>query len=131
MVLKDVIYNSTKFDISFLDKINILLDNSGTGKTFLINMVSSYCENNDIPYMHIDYKHRELVDNKKSLYNKEILLFDKADLYLTPDLFEELKSVKGISIISIKDIADLYIDNNVGLYNLINTGSNIKTNRWG
>jgi len=103
---------STVFDIDFKDRVNLIVDNSGTGKTFMMELIWSYCLDNGISCTHVDYKHRDVP------LSGEILLFDKADLYLTPEMFEKLKTLDAISIISIKDKLGLdYRD--CGLYRLV------------
>jgi len=130
MDIKNYIFANTTFNADFIDKVNLMIDDSGTGKTFLIKMVINYCRNNNIPYLHIDYEHRDLLNDVGNLNSKEILLFDKADLYLTKELFEEIKNLKPISIISIKNIKGYKVKNNVGKYRLINTGENIDVEKW-
>lgn len=118
-------YNSTIFNLDFQNKINLIVDNSGTGKTFLLQMLKFYCDDAGISCTHIDYIHKDMP------LDGSVLLFDKADLYFTNDFFEKLKSLDAVSIISIKNTADLDMFGDMGVYRLINNGSEITTERWG
>lgn len=118
-------YNSTIFNVNFQDKINFLVDNSGTGKTFLMQMLKFYCDDNGIPCTHVDYIHKDM-----PLNNAKILLFDKADLYFTNNLLNELKSMDAISVICIKNTNKLDMFGDIGLYCLENNATEISTRKW-
>ena len=61
----------------------------------------------------------------------DILLFDKADLYFTNEIFNKIKNLEAISIISIKNKNHLNMCGDIGIYRLINKGNNIKVVEWG
>lgn len=119
-------YNSVLFHIDFMNKINLLVDNSGTGKTFLLKMLKFYCDENDISCIHVDYTHKDM-----PLDNASVLLFDKADLYFSKELFERLKILDAVSVISIKNTSQLDLFGDIGFYRLKNSGLLIETEKWG
>lgn len=118
-------FNSTIFDVNFKNKINFIIDDSGTGKTFLMKMMMFYCDNNNIHYTHVDYVHKNMP------LSGDVLLFDKADLYFTNEIFNKIKNLDAISIISIKNKNHLNMCGDIGIYRLINKGNNIKVVEWG
>lgn len=126
MIISNYEYNSTIFNLNFQNKINFLVDDSGTGKTFLMKMLKFYCDENGIPCTHVDYIHKDMpIDNSR------ILLFDKADLYFSNSLLDKLKGLNSISIISIKDTSELDMRGNIGIYSLINKSTEISSKKWG
>lgn len=126
MIIDNYEYNSTIFNLDFQNKINFLVDNSGTGKTFLMQMLKFYCDDNNISCTHVDYIHKDM-----PLGDSKVLLFDRADLYFTDGMLSRLKNLDSISIISMKDTSDLDMYGDIGLYRLINTGTEITSKRWG
>lgn len=126
MVINKYEYNSTIFNLDFQNKVNFLIDNSGTGKTFLMQMLKFYCDDNNIPCTHVDFIHKDM-----PISNSKVLLFDKADLYFTDTLLSELKNLDAISIISIKSTRGLDMYGDIGLYRLINNGTEITSEKWG
>lgn len=119
------------FDVKFSDKINIIRGESGTGKTFLLKTIESFCANNSIPYASID--HKFLASNDVDLIymhciNKDIILLDNADLYLTPELFNKILSLNKTVIMSKKSIYGLNAAD-IHLYSIEFTESELKTSR--
>lgn len=119
------------FDVKFSDKINIIRGDSGTGKTFLFNTIESFCVSNSIPYASIDYKF--LASNDVDLIythciNKDIILLDNADLYLTPELFNKIINLNKTVIISKKSIYGLNASD-IHLYSIEYTEFELKTRR--
>ena len=130
MIIKNYNYSETIFNIDFSDKVNVLDDYSGTGKTFLMSMLSSYCEENNIPYIYIDYRMKNSI-LLNELSNCKVLLFDQADLYMDFNMFEKIKNLNAISIISIKSTSNLDMSEEVGEYILNNDGYVISTKKVG
>lgn len=123
--------NGIDFDISFEDDINVIKGASGTGKTFLFNVISSYCTNNKISYAFIDYKFVASGDESLILshcMNKDIIILDNADLYLNPELFEQIKGVGATIILSKKSTFGLDM-RNAHLYVIDYRGSLLRTRR--
>ena len=119
------------FDVDFIDEINVIKGASGTGKTFLFNMLSSYCISNKIPFAFIGY--RFLASGDEGLIfslciNKKIIILDNADLYLTPELFNKLRGLNATIILSKKHTFGLNMDD-AHLYTVDYSGSSLST-RW-
>lgn len=75
------------------------------GKTLLLSAVELYCRNQGISCYLCDYHVQDL--STEQIYvtcsDMQVLLFDNADLYLTPDLLKKLQNANYI-IISKKDL---------------------------
>ncbi len=118
-------------NINLVDMVAILLDDSGTGKTFMFQMLASYCVINKIPYEKFDYssENKDLEWFKYTMRNANIVIMDNADLYMTPDLFSYLKSSGKQVLISIKHIERLTSYENCGFYTVVYDGKILKTVR--
>lgn len=124
--------NGVFFDVSFQDKINILRGPSGSGKTFLFNTISAYCYTKGISYAFIDY--RFLASNDEGLIlshciGKDILLFDNADLYMSSELFNEVRKLGSTIIMSIKNTYGLNMSE-ARSYRVMYEGNSLKTRRF-
>lgn len=120
------------FDINFLDKLNLIKGSSGTGKTFLFNVIQAYCITEGISCAFIDSKVLSN-GNKDIIYSmcldKEIIILDNADLYLDSELFDKIRKLNCTVIISKKVTFGLNMEN-VHLY-LVNYERNVlNTKRW-
>ena len=91
----------------------LLFGDSGLGKTFLLTILSDYFLENDISYAHFDYNdiYFTLDEIKSIASNRDFVLMDSADLYMTPELFSYLKSLNNYKVISLKNIKDLDLTN--------------------
>jgi hypothetical protein len=123
----------TTFNVDFIDKINMIKGNSGTGKTYLFTVLYSYCSVNNISCVYIDYK--MVASSNESLIfeqckNKKLILLDNADLYLTSELFNKIKSLDATIIISKKTSFGLNMTG-VHLYKLLYENGKIQTRRFG
>lgn len=128
--IKKVI-NGVSFDINFTDRINVIKGASGTGKTFLFNILMSYCVNNKISYAYIDYNF--LASGDESLIfshclNKDLIMLDNADLYLTFELFNKIRSLDATIILSKKSTFGLNMED-AHLYNIEYINSSLITRR--
>lgn len=112
--------NSVNFNVSFKDKVCILCDLSGKGKTFLLKFVQSYCLLNDISCIYLDYN-MCYVDRNKIVglcEGKEIVLLDNADLYLDNDMLNKIEDSSGIILICMKSISKLDMRKPRGIYSV-------------
>lgn len=123
--------SNINLSINITDKVAILLDESGTGKTFMFQMLASYCVINQIPFEKFDYgsENKELSWFIQSMKNASIVIMDNADLYMTPELFEYLKSCGKQVIISIKHEEAMTSYENCGFYVIDYNGDTLKTVR--
>lgn len=117
--------------IDINDKVAILLDESGTGKTFMFQMLESYCVINKIPYEKFDYgsENKDLEWFIQSMKKASIVILDNSDLYMTQELFDYLKSSNKQIMISIKHVEKLSSYENCGFYTVVYDGKTLKTVR--
>lgn len=95
-----------RVDAKFNDGINVIYCYSGTGKTFLFTKLNDYYANNNM--------HRVSLINY-NFYNKsvdavidfckgsDLILLDNADLYISHDLINRLKSICNCIVVSMKN----------------------------
>ena len=123
--------NGVDFDVSFTDKVNVFRGSSGTGKTFLFNVISAYCAKNNISHAYIDYK-TVLTDDIDLILShckgKDIVILDNADLYLTPDLFQSIRDLGCTIILSKKTTFGLNM-RDAHLYTVDYNGNTLSTRR--
>lgn len=119
------------FDVNFIDRINIIKGASGTGKTYLFNTIASYCTSNKISYAFIDYKFSASGDEDlifSHCINKELIILDNADLYLTKELFDKIRDLDATIILSKKTTFGLNMSD-AYLYTIDYTNSSLVTKR--
>lgn len=106
--MKELI-NGVYFDVNFIDKINIIKQLSGTGKTFLFKTMNEYCKLYDISCLYCDYRFADFSEQKifSLCEDYEMIILDNADLYLTTDLFTSLQELNKFIIVSIKSTVGL------------------------
>ena len=101
----NTIFNGINIKVKFNKGVTYLRGYSGMGKTLLLSAVELYCRNQGISCYLCDYHAQDL--NTEQIYvtcsDMQVLLFDNADLYLTPDLLKKLQNANYI-IISKKDL---------------------------
>lgn len=83
-------YSGIVFDVDIQDRISLFTGYSGTGKTFAFGAIQEYLVSNSISTIYFDYRQMDYtVDQLISLCdNKEVIIFDNADLYLTQKLLD-------------------------------------------
>ena len=123
--------NGISCDVNFIDKLNIIKGASGTGKTFLFNVIYSYCTFSGIKCAFIDY--RVVASGNTDLIfemckNKSIVILDNADLYLTQDLFSRIRTLDCTVIVSKKSTFGLDM-RDVHLYTVNYSGDSLSTVR--
>jgi ABC-type ATPase involved in cell division len=119
-----------QYDLQFKDDICFLLDNSGTGKTFLFSVLRNYCYSNDISCKVLDYNvigdsEEEIINSCKE--HRDILIFDNADLYLSKNILENVNAT--LIIASVKNAVKIRTDNS-GNYRLIQNDKVVSVKRW-
>ena len=123
--------SNINLSINITDSVAILLDDSGTGKTFMLEMLESYFVANGIAYKKFDYS-SENEDTDwfiQGMQKANIVLLDNADLYMTKELFNYLKSSNKQVIMSIKHTEKLGSFENCGFYTINYDNNNLKTVR--
>lgn len=101
-----------KVSVDFKDKINILLGDSGEGKSLLLKLLAVYFREHNIPF-----------DTLKS--NGSYLLYDNGDITLTPEVYSKLTELPCTSIISMKRIQRV----DCGLYDVIYNPGDLRVER--
>ena len=107
--------NSANFMINFIDKVNILYDNSGAGKSFLLNVLNKYISlsNSSVFYRNYNNLTGEID------YSADVVILDNADLYLTDEIISCLKTSRCVSVISLHRLFDYKLmDKCIGKYML-------------
>jgi hypothetical protein len=109
-----------KVSVDFKDKINILLGDSGEGKSLLLKLLAVYFREHNIPFDTVDWNTLEeaLWDrlNGNTLKSEgSYLLYDNGDITLTPEVYSKLIELPCTSIISMKRIQRV----DCGLYDVI------------
>lgn len=97
-------YSGIVFDIDIQDRINLFTGYSGTGKTFVFGAIQEYLVSNNISTIYFDYRQMDYtVDQLISLCDdKEVIILDNADLYLTQNLLDYIIDSHKILLCSIK-----------------------------
>lgn len=105
----DIEYSGVNFKAEFTGKLNMLSSPSGTGKTFLLHAIQSFCTNQNIEYAFYNCRNcildEELI--KALCKDSQIVLLDNADLYLTNELLSWFKTQNMIVIICMKNTSHL------------------------
>ena len=102
-------YNDLNVEINLRKRITLLRDYSGTGKTFLFNILLSYFQDKEIKaklfnYLDID---TTLDEFKLGIRGREFILMDCADLYMNKELWSMIEKSDCYFIISIKGISEI------------------------
>lgn len=102
-------YNGININACFDSKLNILVGNSGTGKTLLMSALDLHCLNNNIKCRLCNYNDINL--NKEQIISicsgSDILLLDNSDLYIDNELLKILLDMSKIIIMSMKDTSSI------------------------
>lgn len=86
-------YSGIVFDVDIQDRISLFTGYSGTGKTFAFGAIQEYFVSNNIRTIYFD---------DRQMDNKEVILLDNADLYLTQNLLDYLIDSNKILLCSTK-----------------------------
>lgn len=91
------------FDVKVDDNVNILTGYSGTGKTFMFKAITEYLKANGMRCIYFDNTAMNFSEKalKEACNNKELIIFDNADLYLTQGIIDYARNI-GTVIISMK-----------------------------
>lgn len=120
--------SSYKLDVSFDTTVSALVDDSGTGKTFLFKLLLSYSEKRGIKTFLCN---STLADKPKDILldlckTSDLILLDNADLYLDNDFLSDIKALEKQTIICIKNTYKLNMQG-VGIYCLSYENRELKT----
>ena len=106
------VFNKIHFDVLFIDKINLFSGLSGEGKTFLFMVLDEYLLESGVSYSHFDSRYTNYSEDQliSLCVNKDVVIFDNADLYLTQRILDYVFKNVDIFIISIKFYCRLRFD---------------------
>lgn len=119
-----------KVSVDFKDKINILLGDSGEGKSLLLKLLAVYFREHNIPFGTVGWNTSEealwdrLNGNTLKLTGS-YLLYDNGDITLTPEVYSKLIELPCTSIISMKRIQRV----DCGLYDVIYKPGDLRVER--
>lgn len=98
---------SINVSVKFTDKINLLVGDSGSGKSFLLSLIEEKYSNDDnIHIACFDYKVARNINKDEMIKlagDNDIVILENADLYMTKDLYQALSNDKCIVIASSKN----------------------------
>lgn len=119
----NILDNMLEVNAIFSNKWNILLDISGTGKSFLLKLIySDYTASKSIlgndAFLGLD--NQRIFDNCR---DKQVILLDNADLYINNDLIAMLDTLDAVFIVSLKHTYDLIFPKDMNYYR-VNLGDN-------
>ncbi len=105
--LKNEMCQGAIIDAELDAKLNILTGNSGSGKSMLLQALDLYCSRNDLNwvfcnYHQMNYAKEKLID---ICSNKDVVLLDNADLYITEDILNRILKTSKMVVMSLHDIS--------------------------
>ena len=112
------------------DRINILLGDSGEGKSLLLKLLAVYFREHNIPFDTVDWNTSEealwdRLNGNTLKSNGSYLLYDNGDITLTPEVYSKLTELPCTSIISMKRIQRV----DCGLYDVIYNPGDLRVER--
>lgn len=116
-----------KVNLKFDDKLCVLTGNSGTGKTYVLNILESCAMNQGITHRAIDNRsENDSPDMIAQLCKgKDLVLLDNADLYLTEELLKRICSNAKQVIVSIHYAYCTLAIKDRGIYGIKFTGDTL------
>ena len=95
MISINSVNKNVKCNIILQEGIGACFDLSGSGKTFAFKIIENYCEQNDIPCRKFDYTAMgsSLEFFITACKGKDVVIFDNADLYITPEILLGVKNL--------------------------------------
>lgn len=95
--------NNIIVNVKLEEGINCIdFNESGTGKSYLMSIIRSFCVKNGIKYKSFNYNNDslEVISDLKNIQSDiKVILLDNADLILTPELSALLSELQNIIII--------------------------------
>ena len=94
----------TKIDVILNEGLNAIIDNSGTGKTYLMSLISSYCLCHKIPCALVNSSN---YGTAPPIGKFTIVLLDNTNLYGTPDYLTQCCDMAKYVLCSSKTLPDV------------------------
>ena len=98
-------------NLHFKDRVCFLHGNSGTGKTYMLSKIQAHCIANGEPFVNVgdigvQSRDAELILNM--CRGKNVVMFDRAEHYLTRQLLESVCALSpNLVIVCTKDVVTL------------------------
>ena len=125
----DYEYSGIKVNADFKDNVNLLYGMSGSGKTFLFEIIQHYCKEKGIKNALFDFKTENTEDNMVAFCKDAgIVLLDNADLYISKELLARFMKECPCILISLKDYSKIGIKD-VGMYSVDYTDKKMEVKR--
>lgn len=123
-------YNDIECDILFEDKVNLFKGCSGEGKTFVFRIIKTYLKYNGVSCLFVGNEMMDLSEEELILLcrGKSVIIFDKADLYLTQRLLDYAVQEAETIIVSMKCFFGLNFCK-LGMYTIDYQGNSLSTKR--
>lgn len=118
-------YNSINVNISIKEHVGFIVGNSGTGKTFLFELLCKYCDARSIAYYMFNHSSYRALANF-DVNSVDLIVLDNAELYLNEKIYNLLKAGSATVLICCKNYWN-YDMCGVGLYEVEYTEHNITT----
>ena len=118
-------YNGINVTIDIKEHVSFMVGNSGTGKTFLFELICKFCDIRDIAYCMFNHSNYRALSNF-DVNSVDLIILDNADLYLDESIFNRLKVGSASVLICCKNYWN-YDMHDVGLYKVEYTEHNIST----
>lgn len=98
-------YLGVDIEINFDCKLNNIVGNSGTGKSFLMQAILAYCINNNINCIKCDFSISEKSTETiiEIIRDSDIVLLDNADLYMNDKIMKFIRDNNKMLIMSMKE----------------------------
>lgn len=104
-------FSGVDMDVKFTDKINFIVQDSGTGKSYLFGLLSEYCQSVGISCLLFNHVTLPFVGSLRDIsVGKDVVILDNADMYMDSDLLSFFESSDCLVIVSIKSVAELHSD---------------------
>lgn len=110
MKSKLIEYRGNGISFPLDDKIHLLYGLSGSGKSFMLNILYEGMINEGIKIAFLDYK-LESVDVDKIINlvkGVDLIIADNADLYMTKDLWDAINLEKVCTYMALRGVDDEY-----------------------
>lgn len=127
-------FENMQIDAKFYDKICVFHNDSGSGKTLLMSVIDSYCNDSlDICCFVVDYRfhNRSAEDIMSAIGNADVVCLDNADLYMTYDLYDSLLKSNKLVIISSHTLKGIRIGKTMKFYKINISSNKLEVKRSG
>lgn len=94
-------YCGLKVEANLQDRVCVFHGDSGQGKSFLFDLIKTFCNDHKISCTMISSKNSDVL-KKLDLTESSVFILDNADLYMSNVLFSKIKNSNSLFLISAK-----------------------------